>query len=52
MNPRVMEPRIKQWIPIIEGQAKSGLNKTECCAMHGVDRITFLVAKTGQGISP
>ena len=41
MDPRVMELRIKQWIPIIEEQAKSGLSKTEWCFMHGVDRTTF-----------
>jgi hypothetical protein len=29
MDPRVMELRIRQWIPVFEEQAKSGLNKNE-----------------------
>ncbi len=29
MNTIVMELRVKQWIPIIEEQAKSGINKDE-----------------------
>ena len=41
MDPRVMELRIKQWIPIIEEQAKSGVSKGEWCTMHGIDRTTF-----------
>jgi len=41
MDPRVMELRIKQWIPIIEEQSKSGLNKTKWFVMHDVDRTTF-----------
>lgn len=41
MDPRVMELRIKQWIPIIEEQAKSGVGKGEWCTMHGIDRTTF-----------
>lgn len=41
MDPREIELRIKQWIPIIEEQAKNGLSKTECCFMHGVDCTTF-----------
>lgn len=41
MDPRVMELRIKRWIPIIEEQAKSGMNKNEWCAMHGIDRTSF-----------
>ena len=41
MDPRVMELRIKQWIPIIEEQAKSGISKGEWCAMHGIERTTF-----------
>lgn len=41
MDPRVMELRIKQWIPIIEEQAKSGVSKGEWCTMQGIDRTTF-----------
>ena len=41
MDPRVMELRIKKWIPVIEEQAKSGMTKNEWCAMHGIERITF-----------
>ena len=41
MDPKVMELRIKQWIPIIEEQAKSGVNKGEWCTMQGIDRTTF-----------
>ena len=41
MDPRVMELRIKQWIPVIEEQAKSGVSKGKWCAMHDIDRTTF-----------
>lgn len=41
MDQRVMELRIKQWIPVMDEQAKSGLSKTEWCTIHGVDRTTF-----------
>ena len=41
MDPRVMELRIKQWILIIEEQAKSGVSKGKWCAMHDIDRTTF-----------
>ena len=41
MDPRVMELRIKQWIPIIEEQAKSGISKGEWYTMHSIDRTTF-----------
>lgn len=41
MNPRVMELRIKKWIPVIEEQAKSGMGKEEWCAMHGINRTSF-----------
>lgn len=41
MDPRVMELRIKKWIPLIEGQAKSGMTKDEWCAMHGIERTSF-----------
>ena len=41
MDPRVMELRIKKWIPVIEEQAKSGMSKEEWCAMHGIKRTSF-----------
>lgn len=41
MDQRVKELRIKQWISIIEEQAKSGMGKGEWCAMHGIDRTSF-----------
>ncbi len=41
MDQRVMELRIKQWISVIEEQAKSGISKGEWCAMHGIDRTSF-----------
>ncbi len=41
MDPRVMELRIKKWIPVIEEQAKSGMTKTAWCAMHGIERTSF-----------
>ncbi len=41
MDPRVIELRIKKWIPVIEEQAKSGMSKKEWCAMHGINRTSF-----------
>lgn len=41
MDPRVMELRIKKWIPVIEEQAKSGMSKEEWCVMHGINRTSF-----------
>ena len=41
MDTRVMELRIKQWIPIMEEQAKSGISKDEWCTMHGINRTSF-----------
>ena len=41
MDPRVMEPRIKKWIPVIEEQAKSGISKEAWCATHGINRTSF-----------
>ena len=52
MDTRVMELRIKQWIPLIEEQSKSGISKDQWCTMHGINRTSFFsVAETGQGIS-
>ena len=41
MDSRVMELRLKQWIPIFEEQAKSGLNKKEWCRQNDVKRDAF-----------
>lgn len=41
MDQRIMELRIKQWISVMEAQAKSGINKGEWCALHGIDRTSF-----------
>lgn len=41
MDSRVMELRIKKWIPLIEEQARSGMTKDEWCAMHGIERTSF-----------
>ena len=36
MDSNVMELRLKQWMPIFEEQAKSGLNKRDWCEQNGV----------------
>jgi hypothetical protein len=36
-----MELRLKQWMPIFEEQAKSGLNKQEWCRLNEVNRAAF-----------
>lgn len=41
MDSKVMELRLKQWIPIFEEQAKSGLNKQEWCRQNGIKRAVF-----------
>ena len=41
MDTRVMELRIKQWIPLIEEQSKSGISKDQWCTMHGINRTSF-----------
>lgn len=41
MDPKVMEFRIKQWIPVFEEQARSGLNKDEWCIINGISRGAF-----------
>lgn len=41
MDPRVMELRIKRWIPIMEKQANSGMTKREWCAQNGIERSSF-----------
>lgn len=49
MDIRVMELRIKQWISIIEEQAKSGISKGDWCSMHDIDHTTFSDGKNGSG---
>lgn len=41
MDSKIMELRLKQWIPIFEQQAKSGLNKQEWCRQNQVSRAAF-----------
>ena len=41
MDTRGMELRIKQWIPLIEEQSKSGISKDQWCTMHGINRTSF-----------
>ena len=41
MDSKIMELRLKQWMPIFEEQAKSGLNKQEWCELNKVKRAAF-----------
>ena len=41
MDSKIMELRLKQWMPIFEEQAKSGLNKQEWCRQNEVKRAAF-----------
>ncbi len=41
MDSKVMELRLKQWIPIFEQQSKSGLNKQEWCELNNINRTVF-----------
>lgn len=41
MDSAVMEQRIKQWMLILEEQAKSGLNKQDWCQQNGIKRAAF-----------
>ena len=41
MDSKVMELRLKQWMPILEEQAKSGLNKQDWCSQNGIKRADF-----------
>lgn len=41
MDSKIMELRLKQWMPIFEEQAKSGLNKEEWCKQNEVKRAVF-----------
>lgn len=41
MDSKIMEFRLKQWMPIFEEQARSGLNKQEWCRQNEVKRAAF-----------
>ena len=41
MDSKVMELRLRQWLPIFEAQSKSGLNKQDWCEQNGVKRAAF-----------
>jgi hypothetical protein len=41
LDSKIMELRLKQWIPIFEEQAKSGLNKQEWCRINDISRAAF-----------
>lgn len=41
MDSKIMELRLKQWMPIFEEQAKSGLNKQDWCRQNEVKRTAF-----------
>ena len=41
MDSKVMELRLKRWIPLFEEQARSGLNKQEWCSRNQVSRAAF-----------
>lgn len=42
MDSAVMEQRLKQWMPIFEEQAGSGLNKQDWCTANGIKRGGFV----------
>ena len=41
MDKFVMDIRLKQWIPILEAQARSGLDKQTFCKQNGISRGLF-----------
>ena len=41
MDAKVMELRIRKWMPIFEAQAKSGLGKDVWCEKNGIRRWEF-----------
>jgi len=41
LDSKVMELRLKQWIPILEEQARSGLSKKDWCELNGIKRSAF-----------
>jgi uncharacterized protein YodC (DUF2158 family) len=43
LDSKIMELRLKQWIPIFDEQAKSGMTKEEWCKQNGVKRSAFRI---------
>lgn len=41
MDAKIMELRVRKWLPIFEEQAKSGLSKREWCEKNGIKRWEF-----------
>ena len=41
MDAKVMKQRLKQWMPIFQEQAKSGLGKDQWCRENGIRRWEF-----------
>lgn len=41
MDSKIMELRLKQWMPIFKKRTRSGLNKQEWCLQNGVKRAAF-----------
>ena len=41
MDAKVMEIRLKKWMPIFEEQAKSGLSKNAWCERNGIRKWEF-----------
>jgi len=41
MDAKVIELRMKQWIPIFEAQAQSGMGKEKWCDANGIKRWEF-----------
>ena len=41
MDAKLMEYRLREWLPIFEAQAKSGLGKNEWCEKNGIRRWEF-----------
>lgn len=41
MDDKVIELRMKQWIPIFEAQAQSGIGKEKWCDVNGIKRWEF-----------
>lgn len=41
MDAEIMELRLRQWLPIFEKQARSGLNKKDWCEENGIKRTAF-----------
>lgn len=41
MDSKIMEIRVRNWITILQEQARSGLTKNEWCAINGIERTSF-----------